>query len=598
MRRKSFFAQIGSRSLSSTRIVPVPKTSYNHSCRKLLFLFLLMGLLSGLSFAQAKPSPDPAAQIDAWRASVANNSGAPVQIIEFFDYQCPYCARAIPALEEAIRNYPGKVQLILKNTPLSIHPDALLAHQAALAAGEQGKYWEMYRLLYANPRNVKFDDLIGYSRELDLDTYSFSQRLQSGYFKPIIQNDLALAESMGVKATPTFFINSQKLVGIQTAERFEQAIAQALRDPKTTFNPLDQSKATVKKLDVSYSAIRGNRKAPVTIIEFSDFQCPYCASVAPTLRQLVAQYPDQVQWVFKNFPLDFHLDSPLAHRAALAAGEQGKFWEMHDLIFAHQKAIKRDDLLEAARSLGLDMQKFQADLDGEKVSKMMESDKAEGARLDVAGTPTFFINGKEYSGALNLAEFQAILKKELPTGSTEQAIVKTTENLITVGDSNAPITLLWFSDLQSELTLKATLQVRQLMNAHPGTIRLVFRNRPLEIHSGAIRLHEAVLAANAQGKFWQMHDLIIANPHKDDEQTLLSYAARLGLDVKRFQGELDAHKYRTIIDQDLSEAARLAVLGSPVFFVNTTRIDGLPAQAVLESAISKQLASKMQASSH
>jgi protein-disulfide isomerase len=598
MRRKNFPAQDRSRSVNSTRIEPVPKTTRNHSCWKLFFLVLLTGLLSGLSFAQAKPSPDPVAQMDAWRTTVANNSSAPVQIIEFFDYQCPYCAKAIPELEEAIRSYPGKVQLILKNTPLAVHPDAMLAHQAALAAGEQGKYWEMYRLLYANPKNLQFDDLIGYSRELNLDTYSFRERLQSGYFKPAIQNDLALAKSMGVNATPTFFINKQKLVGIQTADRLKQAIALALRDPNAIFTPLDLPQTKVKLLDTSYAAVRGNKQAPVTVVEFSDFQCPYCASVAPTLRQLVAQYPGQVQWVFKNFPLDFHLDAPLAHRAALAAGEQGKFWEMHDLIFARQKAIKRDDLLDAARSLGLDMQKFQADMDGEKVRKMIESDKAEGVRLDVAGTPTFFVNGKEYTGGLSLTQLQTIIKKELPAGSTEPVIAKISGNEITVGDSNAPITLLWFSDLQSELTLKATLQVRQLMKAHPDKIRLVFRNRPLETHPGAIRLHEAALAANAQGRFWEMHDLIIANPHKDDEQTLLSYAVRLGLDVKKFQGELNAHKYRPVIDQDLSEASRLAVLGSPVFFVNTTRIDGLPAQAVLESAVSKQLASKMQASSH
>lgn len=576
----------------------MPKTSYNHSCWKLLFLVLLTGLLSGLSFAQAKASPDPVAQLDAWRTTVANNSSAPVQIIEFFDYQCPYCAKSIPALEEAIRSYPGKVQLILKNTPLSSHPDSMQAHQAALAAGEQGKYWEMYRLLYANPQNLQFDDLVDYARQLNLDTYSFRERLQSGYFKPAIQNDLALAASMGVNATPTFFINKQKLVGIQTADRLKQAIAQALRDPNAIFTSLDLPKATAKQLETAHSAVRGNKQAPVTIVEFSDFQCPYCASVAPTLRQLVAQYPDQVQWVFKNFPLDFHLDSPLAHRAALAAGEQGKFWEMHDLIFSNQRALKRDDLLAAARSLGLDMQRFQADLDGEKVRKMIESDMAEGARLDVAGTPTFFINGREYTGGLSLLQLQALIKKELPAGSTEPVIARTTGKEITVGDSNAPITLLWFSDLQSELTLKATLQVRQLMNAHPGKIRLVFRNRPLETHPGAMRLHEAALAANAQGKFWEMHDLIIANPHKDDEATLLSYAARLGLDVKRFQNELDTHKYRPAIAEDLSEATRLAVMGSPVFFVNSTRIDGLPSPAAMDDAVSKQLSSRMQASTH
>jgi protein-disulfide isomerase len=559
---------------------------------------LLICLLSMLGSAQVKRSPDPVAQTDAWRAELANNDHAPVQIIEFFDYQCPYCASAIPALEEAIRSFPGKIQLILKNTPLAIHQDAMLAHQAALAAGEQGKYWEMYRLLYANSHNLKFEDLLEYAQQLNLDTYSFRQRLQTGYFKPAIQNDLALAESMGVNATPTFFINNQKLVGIQTVARFKQVIAQALRDPNAIFSPLVRPTTVLKQLDTSHSASRGNKQAPVTIVEFSDLQCPYCASVVPVLRQLVAEHPDQIQWIFKNFPLDFHPDSSLAHRAVLAAGEQGKFWEMHDLIFANQRAVKRDDLLQAARSLGLDMQKFQADLESDKLKQIVESDKAEGARLDVAGTPTFFINGKEYSGALSLAQFQAILKKELPAGATGQNLPKVApENNIIVGDASAPITLLWFSDLHSELALRATLQIRQLMSAHPGKIRLVFKNRPLESHPGAMRLHEAAMAANAQGKFWQMHDLIIANSHKDDEETLLSYAVRIGLDLKRFQSELESHKYKPQVEEQISEAKRLAVLGTPVFFFNSTRIDGLQPQATLERLVSEQLTNKVQASS-
>jgi protein-disulfide isomerase len=580
----------------------VPREPQNcNSWWKALSIVLLTGLLSTLISAQATPSPDPTAQSDAWRAALAGNDKAPVKIIEFFDYQCPYCAAAIPALEEAIRSYPGKVQLILKNTPLAIHPDSMLAHQAALAAGEQGKYWEMYRILYANRQKLKLENLLDYARQLNLNVNRFQDRLQTSYYKPAIVKDMALADSLGVNATPTFFINNQKLVGTQSPERIRQAIASALHDPRSAgaaLDPREQARAVLREIDLSHAPVRGNMDAPVTIVEFSDMQCPYCAAVTPTLRQLITQYPGQIKWIFKNFPLDFHPDSALAHRAILAAGEQGKFWEMHDLIFANQRAVKRDDLLQHAHSLGLDMERFRADLDSNRLERLVESDKSEGERLSVAGTPTFFINGKEYSGALSLAQFQAIVNKEMPAGSSDHARVQVSGNgsAITSGPTGAPITLLWFSDLQSELTLKATLQVRQLMNLHPGNIRLVFKNRPLETHPGAMRLHEAAMAANAQGKFWQMHDLIIANPHKDDEQTLLSYASRLGLDLKRFQTELENHTYRHTIQEDLDEANSLTVLGTPVFFINSARIDGLQPQATMERLISEQLANHIQAS--
>jgi len=103
--------------------------------------------------SQAFPEQD-------WREEVVNNSKAPVTIIEFFDYQCPFCLKTNPALEEAIKKHPGKVRLVLKNLPLSIHPDSALAHQAALAAGEQGRFWEMHDLLFANQSKIKLPDLL------------------------------------------------------------------------------------------------------------------------------------------------------------------------------------------------------------------------------------------------------------------------------------------------------------------------------------------------------------------------------------------------------------------------------------------------------
>lgn len=567
--------------------------------KKLFLVAIILLALPTFTRAQAASPAAPVANPDAWLAEVTNNNGAPVKITEFFDYQCPFCASTIPALEDALKSYRGKVQLVLRNSPLPIHPDSMLAHQAALAAGEQGKFWEMYRLLYANQKRLKPANLLEYARQLNLNLDLFEQRLQSGFFKNAVQQDIALADSLGVDGTPTFFINGQKLIGAQSTQRLKQAIDNAL-NPRAVATAPTTPTLSVSELDLSHAPVRGPKTAAITIIEFSDMQCPYCASAAPTVRELMSEYPDNIKWVFKNFPLPFHSDSALAHRAVMAAANQGKFWEMHDLIFSSQRAIKRSDLLAKASSLGLEMDAFVADMDSDKTRHLVEADVDEGNRLNVNGTPTFFINGREFSGALSLTRFRAVIDKEL-SGNADSAPATSTPagaDEITVGPVNAPVTLTWFSDLQSELTLKATLQVRQLMSAHAGKIRLIFRNRPLETHPGAIRLHEAALAANAQGRFWEMHDLIIANPHQDDEQTLLSYASRLGLNVKRFQRDLDTHRYQSVIKQDVNDAKQMAVLGTPVFFVNSTRIDGLPSPSAMESAVSKQLAGKMQASSH
>ena len=561
-------------------------------------LLLFVNLCGMPANAQA---PDTRKQPDAWKEELVKNVNAPVKVIEFFDYQCPYCAATIPALDEALRSYPGKVQLVLRNMPLSIHPDSMLAHQAALAAAEQGKFWEMHALLFANRSRLKPENLLDYARQLKLDIARFQQRLQSGYYKAAVEKDIALANSLAIHATPTFLINGQKLVGAQSAERLKWAIDAAL-DPRNAgeaLPPLEPTKAILKKLDFSHSPVRGNKDAPITIIEFSDMQCPFCAAVTPTLRQLMTQYPNKIKWVFKNFPLEFHADSPLAHRAVLAAGQQGKFWEMHDLIFADQNAIKPSDLLQKAQRLDLDITRFKADLDSDKIKEMVEADLKEGAQLDVGGTPTFFINGNEYSGAMSLFQFQEIIGKEMPLEIPVHAATDSANGRdeISIGAADAPVTLTWYSDLQSDLTVKATLQVRQLMSTYSGKIRVVFKNRPLETHPGAMKLHEAALAANAQDKFWQMHDLIIANPHKDDKQTLLGYASRLGLDLKRFESELDKSTYRAAVESDLEEARARGVFGTPVFFVNATRIDGLQPQKQMEQVITEQLTARVQANS-
>ncbi|HET9166334.1 MAG TPA: thioredoxin domain-containing protein [Candidatus Angelobacter sp.] len=575
------------------------------------YITILITLLSvGLAYGQKTSSPaarnqavspvsagpgTPDIQTD-WREKLAKNKQAPVKIMVFFDYQCPYCASTIPALQQVLQKNSSQVQLILKHVPLSMHPDSPLAHQAALAAAEQGKFWQMNDLLFAHQKKIKLPDLLEYARQLNLDLPLFQRRLRSGYYKGVIDRDWDLAASLGVDSTPTFFVNGNKLVGEQTPEQLQSAI-----EGKPIPGTPDVNQLSVAGLDLSHSPVLGPADAPITILEFSDMQCPFCARVVPTIKEVMKQYPTQIKWVFKNFPLDFHADSQLAHQAALAAGQQGKFWEMHDLVFTDQASIKRDDLLQKARRLNLDMAQFTADLESSAVKNQIESDKQAGIGLRVDGTPTFYVNGQEYSGAISLEQFQTAINKQLTAlgqpvpvvaGAASPSTLSPKIPEVSFGSPDAPITLVWFSDLQSSLNLRTTLLVRKLIDSHPGQIRLVFKNRPLEIHPGAMLLHEAAMAANAQGKFWQMHDLIIASPQKATREDLMAYARNIGLDSNRFQQDLDAGKYRALIEADLQEAQHRAVLGSPVFFLNSARIDGLQNEKLFNDLIGGLLAAK------
>lgn len=151
----------------------------------------------------------------------------------------------------------------------------------------------------------------------------------------------------------------------------------------------------VHNLPVGSSPVKGRKDAAVTITEFSDYQCPYCSRVQPTLKKVMEAYPDNVKIVFKNFPLSsIHPQAKDAARAAHAAGEQGKYWEMHDLIFKNAKSLNDEKFRALAVSLNLDIDKFMADFKSGRYDRQIEEDIELGRSVGVRGTPTFFINGK------------------------------------------------------------------------------------------------------------------------------------------------------------------------------------------------------------
>jgi protein-disulfide isomerase len=159
--------------------------------------------------------------------------------------------------------------------------------------------------------------------------------------------------------------------------------------------------------------IRGSAKAPVTIVVFTDFECPFCAKAEATLHEIEAKYGDRVRVAFKHSPLPMHDNARLASRAAVAAAEQGKFWEYHDVVFSHQKALGRDALLGYAKDLGLDLVKFRAAMDSERSVAAIDADIAEAKRLSVMGTPAFFVNGRRIVGAQPLASFETVIDAAL-----------------------------------------------------------------------------------------------------------------------------------------------------------------------------------------
>jgi len=166
-------------------------------------------------------------------------------------------------------------------------------------------------------------------------------------------------------------------------------------------------------VEIGSAPTRGSDSAPVKIVEWSDFQCPFCGRVGPTLDQIEEAYGDKVQLAFKHMPLSFHKQALPAHSAAEAARMQGKFWEMHDRIFANQRALTEEAYLTYATEIGLDTEQFKEDMASDAVKKRIDADRAQAAKLAVTGTPAFFVNGRFLSGAQPFDRFKVIIDEEL-----------------------------------------------------------------------------------------------------------------------------------------------------------------------------------------
>jgi protein-disulfide isomerase len=165
---------------------------------------------------------------------------------------------------------------------------------------------------------------------------------------------------------------------------------------------------------------RGSKTAPVTIVEYSDFQCPYCLRVRPSINRIREVYGDRVRWVYKDFPLDFHSNAKKASEAARCASEQGKFWEMYDRLFSNQDKLDVPALKQHAVALGLNAARFDECLDSGRQAQGIQKDVAEAQKLGVSGTPSYFVNGRLLVGAQPFQNFAAVIDDEIERASSRR----------------------------------------------------------------------------------------------------------------------------------------------------------------------------------
>ena len=200
------------------------------------------------------------------------------------------------------------------------------------------------------------------------------------------------------------YLSNQRSTGAR------DALVASLRSKHATRILLEPDRAPVVAGD---SPAKGPADAPVTIVEFSDFQCPFCSRVLPAIEETLKVYGDQVRVVFRQYPLNIHPQAQKAAEASLCANDQGKFWELHDAMFADQRALAVEQLKAKAAGLGLNAETFAACLDGSKYAEKVAEDMNHGISVGVNGTPALFVNGRFLSGAVPFAEIGKLVDDEL-----------------------------------------------------------------------------------------------------------------------------------------------------------------------------------------
>lgn len=340
---------------------------------------------------------------------------APVTIEVFSDFECPYCAQAQRTLDALDHKFPGKIRRVYRAFPLSSHPMALLAALVAESAAAQDKFWPFYRALFS-ARQIRPQVLFEIAKAQALDIKGVESDLSKLTHAAKVRRDLALAKTLGVNATPIFYINGRRVEGSASLPILshyvdqELRVVQSLANPKDAYLQLTQHGYTgvvqtpeTPPLQVSTQGApsKGPTNAPVTIVTFSDFECPFCIRGDSELSRAMAAYPGQVRLVFRHMPLPFHAQGKKAARIGALAQERQKFWSFHDGVFAHQGALDDQSLIHIGTAAGLDPKEVEAaivDADG-RLQARVNKDIELGRSLGVRGTPAYFINGKLKRGA-------------------------------------------------------------------------------------------------------------------------------------------------------------------------------------------------------
>ena len=557
---------------------------------------------------------------------------APVTIVIFSDYECPYCSRVEPTLAQVESTYKDKVRFVWKNQPLPMHPNAKPAAEAGqgvfVLAGAEA-FWKFHDEAFKNQKSLNQESFEKWAAAAGVkDMKKFKDGLAAHTWADKVSEDSALGNKVGANGTPAFFINGVNVSGAQPFEKFKEVIDAELTKanakigsgtpkdriyvtmsqenkkaapppPKQDEEEKEDDK-TVWKIPVGTSPQLGPSTALVTIAVFSDFQCPFCSKVEPTFANLRKKYGDKIRIVWKNEPLPFHPRAEPAAELALEARAQKKdagFWAAHDKLFENQKALNDEDLWKYAGELGLNVDAVKAAMKDHKYKSQIDADMDVAEDFQANGTPHMFINGRRLVGAQPEEKFTKIIDEEIvkanallakgtkpealydalihdgkgPPDPEKKALVMPLPTAPFKGNDKAKVVIQEFSDFECPFCGRVEDTLKQVMEAYKDKVKFVWHDLPLPMHPNAPLAAQAGREAFKQkgaAGFWAMHDKMFSNQKDLKRETLDGYAKDLGLNMDQWKAALDGSVHKAAVDADAKIGNDAGISGTPAFVIS------------------------------
>lgn len=584
---------------------------------------------------------------------------APVTIVEFGDLADPETKAVAPTLDALKGHYgPSKLRLVWKHLPLTHYDFARSAADAATTVfglGGNEAFWKFQARALDTQNNLE-DEAFGiWAEAVGVRKEAYFEAKAAQRFSSKVDDDLELATKLGARTTPAFRINGISLTGAATLETFrklidaelgkaEKLIAGGARpadvyvtltnqnaaepEPKSPIaRPIgdDAIDETVWRVPVlADDPTLGPADALVTIVEFSDFQCPFCERVLPTLEQLRQQHPGEVRLVWKDRPLEFHArarPAAILGRIAYDRGGNDGFWQAHARLFLSAPQLEDDDLERVAKELGLPWAPVAAAIKKNE-SKKIDDSVALSEDVDARGTPNFFLNGVRLSGAQPLEKFEELfqLRREaalalvnggVPRTSLYDKIIETgrrapepvrvevpapDKTTPTRGAPGAPVVITVWSDFQCPFCKRVLETLGKVEKEFAGRVKLAFRHNPLPFHKDAGLAAEAaqeVFAERGAAGFWRYHDALFAeqsNPGGLERPNLEAIAKRQGINLARFRQALDAGTWEAKIQSDMEAGKQAGISGTPCFVINGYVLSGAQPVGAFRKLVLRALA--------